>query len=124
MAKILLVYDDPDLRKMFQIILERIGYECIFVATLPEADQALQTSAIDLLCLAELHRFGFDGLNFYKQLKSSPNFQHLPVIIYLVRNLPDWTPHPADYGDTVFVMPLDIDKFLKRVQELLPLDQA
>lgn len=123
MARILILSEDRDDLAIYKLILEQEGYECITVSTLQDTLSRLQTSKIDVLFIVGLHNFSFDGLEFYEQLKSDPKLGNIPVIIYTPWFPSDLKPNPTDYGDTLFVMPMDIRAFRKKVKELVGLEQ-
>ena len=105
MARILILSENSDDLAMYNLILERQGYDCITCTTLENARSYLQNSDIDVLYIVGFHYFGRDGLEFYERLKSDTELCKIPVIIYT-----PWWPstlklNPSDFGDTLFVMP-------------------
>jgi DNA-binding response OmpR family regulator len=122
-ARILILSEDRDDLALYKLILEQEGYECITVSTLQDTQARLHTSEVDVLYIVGLHDFGFEGLEFYEHLKSDPKLGKIPVIIYTPRVPSDLKLNPADYGDTLFVMPMDIRAFREKVKELVSLEK-
>ena len=118
MAKVLLLAEDSENLILNKLILERHGYEHLTASTPEDALFHLQNSDVDVLYIVELYWSQFDGVEFYRQLKTDPELCGIPVIIYTPRVLSDISPNPTDYGDTVFVMPLEIGKLVAKVKEL------
>ncbi|MBE7551154.1 MAG: response regulator [Anaerolineales bacterium] len=119
MPKILILSDDPDNLKLYKLIIEQEGYDCVTATTPQDTLFYLRTSEINVLYMVGLYSFSnFDGLEFYQQLKSDPQLCKIPVIIYTSRIFSDLKPNPADYGDTLFVMPLVIRNLREKLKEL------
>jgi two-component system response regulator PilR (NtrC family) len=65
----LVVDDEPDLRELVAITLERMGVEPVLAANLAEARGALQRRAIDL-CLTDMRLPDGDGLDLVSWMQS------------------------------------------------------
>lgn len=78
---ILLVDDDPDIRDSIKLILEANDYK---VRTAPNAKVALEElkkKVPDLMILGIMMNTDTEGFDLAYALKSSPQFQNLPIII-------------------------------------------
>jgi response regulator RpfG family c-di-GMP phosphodiesterase len=117
-SKILILSEDIDDLTLYNHVLEREGYECITITKLQDTLHHLQTPDVDVLFIVGFHNFGSEGLEFYEYLKTDSKLGKIPVIIYT----PWWPsklkPNPTDYGDTLFMMPMDIGAFREKVKEL------
>ena len=122
MATVLILSEDLEDRLLYEHVLKRLGYNYVSVSSRQDTLSHLQSSGIDVLFIVEPHRLSFDGWEFYEQLKSDSELCNIPVIVYAVWVSSNITPNPSDYGDTLFTMPMDINKFIKKVQELTSIE--
>ena len=76
-ARLLVVDDDPELRELITVYLEKQGYDIVAVADGVEMDQAFVADQIDLVIL-DLMLPGEDGLSIAKRLKQDTD---TPIII-------------------------------------------
>ncbi|UCD17619.1 MAG: response regulator [Candidatus Zixiibacteriota bacterium] len=78
MIKVLIIDDEVHVRKLYQEVLSREGYQVTAVGTGGEAFAALNESGYDLVIL-DIELENDSGLNILKQLKSS--YPGLPIIL-------------------------------------------
>jgi DNA-binding response OmpR family regulator len=113
--KILLVDDDPGVRRMLQRVLEEEGF---FVVPAPNGVEALaraRDTALDLMLL-DLNLPVQNGWDTPKQLAAEDLL--LPVIIITAR--PNQLfPALASGADALMEKPLDLPKLLRTIRELL-----
>lgn len=81
MAKILLIDDDPDVRKIMSIMLEKEGYQ---VDTASRREEALQKIAqqIPSLILLDVLLSGTDGRELCREIKADSHTKAVPVIMF------------------------------------------
>jgi CheY-like chemotaxis protein len=89
--RVLVVEDEPDFAALMDSMLRELGYD---VAVAGDADEALaQVEAVrpDVITL-DIQMPGKSGAHFYRQLKSGPAWQDIPVIVVtgLRRADPEW----------------------------------
>jgi two-component system OmpR family response regulator len=79
--RVLLVDDDPNIRKLAKMSLERVGHWQVAVASSgAEALQILSVEQPDLVIL-DVMMPGLDGRTTLAQIKSGPATAHVPVIL-------------------------------------------
>jgi len=81
MAKILLIDDDPDVRTVMSVMLQKQGYE---VDTASRREEALEKLAqqIPSLILLDVLLSGADGRELCREIKTSPQTKDVPVIMF------------------------------------------
>ena len=81
MARILIADDDSAIASLASDVLMDAGYACGWVNTAEECQQVLRRKRPDLLLLD--HSFpGMSGMTLLRQLRRSPRFYDLPVIMF------------------------------------------
>jgi DNA-binding NtrC family response regulator len=118
-ATVLILSEIPEDRRVYEHVLERLGYNYVSVSSHQDTLSHLQSSSIDVLFMIGLH----GDWDFYEQLKSDPKLCGIPVIIYSGWGPSNVSPNPSDYGDTLFTRPMPIGEFVKKVQELTGIEQ-
>ena len=116
--KILVIDDDPTSNSLVSFLLKANGYSVFVAADGQEGLSRLEAEKPHLIVL-DIMMPKLDGYSFLKELKKI-SWQQMPFVIMLTSKdaMEDLfkLEGVADY----FVKPLDTDKFLKRVQQLLP----
>ncbi len=79
--KILLVDDDEDLLRSFQVMLESKGYDVITVSNGKEGFVKLKEEKPDLLVLDVMMDSNLEGYNLLHNIKKEPEYKKLPIII-------------------------------------------
>lgn len=108
---ILLVEDDPDLREVLALALERLGYYVRTASNGWEALKFLYSGNTPALIVCDLHMPVMTGWEFIERLSADPEIAHIPVIVlsgsankparmrhHGVENL-EILPKPFDFGD-------------------------
>ena len=85
-ARILIVDDEPDIRKLLKIRLELAGFKCLAASNGDEALRAVREFNPSLVIL-DLVMPGKDGLQTYKEFKSRPDLKEIPIIVYTAQNV-------------------------------------
>ncbi|MBZ0113484.1 MAG: response regulator [Thermoanaerobaculia bacterium] len=83
-ASILVVDDEPDVRRMLQVILDRNGYEVQVVSSGLAALMAVNDETPDLILL-DIMMEGMDGWEVLKLLKMEERTRGIPVVILSAR---------------------------------------
>ena len=79
--KILLVDDDQDLLRSFQVSLENVGYEVITASSGKEGFTKLKSEAPDLLVLDVMMDTNLEGYYLLHRIKQEPDHKKLPIIV-------------------------------------------
>jgi len=77
---VLLVEDDPALRRYLEVVLERNGYAVLSAGDGLEAMKFLLTARVDMVVTDALMP-NLDGYELCRFVRNSPHLAHLPVIL-------------------------------------------
>ena len=83
--KILIIEDEPDIRKTLEYNITREGYEVISASSLSEGRQKLETDSFTLLLLDLMLPDG-SGLDLFRELKQDKSLSTMPVIILTAKD--------------------------------------
>ncbi len=80
MYRILIVEDDPIMRKLLHKTLTPEGYECIMAANASAGMEACVRDRPDLLML-DVCLPDYNGIDLCRKIKADPSIRHIPVIL-------------------------------------------
>jgi len=80
MGTILVIDDQPELRQLFQRVLEHQGHRVVCAGNGQEGLRALESWPAELVLL-DMAMPEMDGLSFLRVLRQQPRWKDLPVII-------------------------------------------
>ena len=83
--KILIIEDEPDIRKTLEYNITREGYEAISASSLSEGRQKLESDSFTLLLLDLMLPDG-SGLDLFRELKQDKSLSTMPVIILTAKD--------------------------------------
>jgi two-component system phosphate regulon response regulator PhoB len=83
--KILIIEDEPDIRKTLEYNISREGYEVISASSLSEGREKLESASFSLLLLDLMLPDG-SGLDLCRDLKQDKSLSSLPVIILTAKD--------------------------------------
>ena len=83
--KILIIEDEPDIRKTLEYNISREGYEVICASSLSEGRQKLESASFTLLLLDLMLPDG-SGLDLCRELKQDKSSSSMPVIILTAKD--------------------------------------
>ena len=83
--KILIIEDEPDIRKTLEYNITREGYEVISASSLSEGRQKLESYSFTLLLLDLMLPDG-SGLDLFRELKQDKSLSTMPVIILTAKD--------------------------------------
>jgi CheY-like chemotaxis protein len=126
--EILVVDDDTDIRDSLRTVLEMNGYSVRTARNAQEALAALKIKKPEVMTLDIMMSTDTEGFDLAYELKKTPEFENLPIIIltsflHKVRDEgPDQFQHilgeawPAKW---MFEKPVDTKKLLQKIQGIL-----
>ncbi len=118
---ILIVDDEPILHEILQGLLSLEGYAFAFAHNGREAIDCLDEVKPDLI-LSDIMMPVMTGLEFCRQLRAQPEWQHLPVILITALNSKEDVARGLDAGANDFIhKPFDRVELLARVRSMLRL---
>jgi two-component system phosphate regulon response regulator PhoB len=79
-SRVLVIEDEPDIRKTIDYNLTKESFEVIQAASIEEGEKALASNKIDVIILDLMLPDG-SGLTLCRDIKSEPNTKNIPVII-------------------------------------------
>lgn len=83
---ILVIEDEPDIRKNLEYNLGREGFKVFSVASLNDAEQKLQNNNDFSLLILDLMLPDGSGLDLCKKIKSEPKTENIPIIILTAKD--------------------------------------
>ena len=83
---ILVIEDEPDIRKNLEYNLGREGFKVFSVASLNDAEEKLQNNNDFSLLILDLMLPDGSGLDLYKKIKSEPKTENIPIIILTAKD--------------------------------------
>ena len=79
-SRVLIIEDEPDIRKTIDYNLSKESYEVIQAASIKEGEKAIASNKIDVIILDLMLPDG-SGLTLCRDIKSEPSTKNIPVII-------------------------------------------
>jgi CheY-like chemotaxis protein len=118
-AKILIVDDDQDIRRLLGIRLKSAGYEAIFAGDAISAVNQARLERPDLILL-DLSMPAGDGYLVMERLQAMPALEGIPVIVVSARDPQTEEERLAESGaEAFFRKPFDHDELLAAIERAL-----
>lgn len=118
-AKILIVDDDHDIRRLLGHRLKADGYEAVFAGDAIAAVNVARKESPDLILL-DLGLPAGDGRLVMERLRAMPALEGIPVLIITARDVAAEQGELASAGATaVFQKPFDHDELLAAIDRAL-----
>jgi len=118
--RIIIVDDDRDTRELLAMALESEGFEVSSAANGLRLISSLQLRRPHLILL-DVNMSWIDGFELCKAVKKNENFRDIPVIFVSGRGEPEDRRKGIEAGAAdYFVKPLDLERLLARIRELVP----
>jgi len=114
---VLLVEDDPALRRYLEIVLQRTGYEVVSAADGLEAIKFLLSDRVDVVVTDALMP-NLDGYELCRFVRSSEHLAHLPIILLSALD-PKNSTDEAEQVDAFLAKPVSPEDLLNRITEVL-----
>ena len=117
--KITIVDDDRDTRELLAAALEDEGFEVSMAANGLRLIASLQLHRPDAILL-DVNMSWIDGFELCRAVKKNESFRDIPVVFISGRGDPEDKRHGLAVGAAdYFVKPLDVDKLVRRIRELV-----
>jgi two-component system OmpR family response regulator len=117
MVNILVVEDDPNVRRLTCLVLDQNGYSSIAAADGQAALDVLERTHVDL-AIVDIMMPGIDGLELTRRLRASGN--NLPILIVTAKGeMRDKRAGFSSGADDYLVKPIDEEELIMRVGALL-----
>ncbi len=119
MARVLVIDDEPDVRWLIRMSLERAGHEVI------DAEDGLRGIALAMkqrpeIIVLDLMMPVMDGYGVLEELAKDPRTASVPVVVLLARAIPEEAERAAAAGARRFLeKPFDPDELAIELGELL-----
>ena len=117
-ARILVVDDEPRVRKLIEIHLGRRGYEVVGANDGNEALDALQRQPFALI-VTDLHMPNLDGLALAQRLRADPATARIPVVMLSATKRWEDGDAPTEGVDIFLAKPLEMQALTVAVEKLL-----
>ena len=117
--KVIIVDDDRDTREMLTLALELEGFEVGQAANGLRLISAMHVDRPDVILLDVMMSW-IDGFELCRAIKKNPTFADIPVIFVSARKGPeDERAGLAAGAHDYFTKPLDMDRLIGRIREIL-----
>jgi CheY-like chemotaxis protein len=113
---VLLVEDDPALRRYLEIVLQRAGYEVLSASDGLEAMKFLLSDRVDVVVTDALMP-NLDGYELCRFVRSSDHLSHLPIILLSALD-PKNSTDEAEQVDAFLAKPVSPDDLLNQIAEV------
>ena len=111
--RILIIDDEPDIRKLLSITVERMGYDALCVGAVGAAVDGLSAGAFDL-CLTDLKLPDGSGIDIVKIIRQ--HYPSIPVIVITAHGSMDVAIDAMKYGAFDFInKPVDLHHLRKLI---------
>jgi CheY-like chemotaxis protein len=117
--KILFVDDEPDVRKLTSLRLEKLGYEVLTAIDCREAFDVIQDKKPDLVLLDLILPIVF-GTELCKRVKNNGELKHIPIILFTAYDAIMTAEKAESMGaDGYIAKPLDLEEFVNKIEQIL-----
>lgn len=120
MAKILLVEDDLPLVRMYQIVLQKAGFEFESALDGEEGLKIAKDQKPDLILL-DLVMPKLDGFGVLKEIKAMPSLSKIPIICLSVLHQEEDIKKCKDLGASDYLVKTDVssDEIIDKIKSFL-----
>ena len=112
---VLLVEDDPSLRRLYRSVLKQAGYNVVDVEDGVAALRALETT-LPAAVVLDLGLPGLDGRDFHRELLAHEHTREIPVIVVSGGDTSDL--QESEFA-SIFKKPLNPDSLLGAIEDCL-----
>jgi two-component system, cell cycle response regulator DivK len=117
--KVLIVEDNPDSRNLLHFLLTSKGFT---VATAVDGAEGFYMAKVETpdLLITDLMMPNVDGTELIKQIRAEAEIAAMPILVYTAYSAEMLEIAIAAGANQTFYKPVDLDKMLEHIQELLP----
>lgn len=87
MRTVLIVEDDPDIRHLLQVGVERMGHLVVSTASAIQALEAIAEHGVPDVAIFDIVMREVDGLQLLRMMRAEPELAHVPAIFLTAREL-------------------------------------
>ncbi|MFN0116891.1 MAG: response regulator transcription factor [Elusimicrobiota bacterium] len=117
--KILIVDDDPDIRRLVETVLQREGFNVDSASTAEEFMKKVPNFKPNLVIL-DLQLPDDDGFGIIRKLKANPITSNFPIVMLTVQSVDSYKITGLEMGaDDYIVKPFNQGEFLARIKAVL-----
>ena len=113
---VLLVEDDPALRRYLEVVLERAGYKVVSAGDGLEAMKVLLSAGVDVIVTDALMP-NIDGYELCRFVRNSEHLSHLPIILLSALD-PKNSTDESEQVDAFLSKPVSPEDLLNRIEEV------
>ena len=113
---VLLVEDDPALRRYLEVVLQRAGYAVVSAGDGLEAMKFLLSARVDVIVTDALMP-NLDGYELCRFVRNSRHLEHLPIILLSALD-PKISTDEAEQVDAFLAKPVSPEDLLNRITEV------
>jgi chemotaxis protein histidine kinase CheA len=119
-ARVLVVEDSVGVRELERVILEGAGYRVVTAVDGSEGAAQLAGDPVDLV-LSDVEMPGMDGYALTRQIRRTPGWEHVPVVIMTSRGSEDDQRAGLDAGASAYLLKseFDQDQLVETVRRLV-----
>jgi DNA-binding response OmpR family regulator len=100
--KVLLVENEPDIRRLVSYVLVAEGFEVTEAYDAPQADARLEEGRFDIILL-DLMLPGEDGYSFCRRIKARGDCRDVPVVMISARVMPEEIRRGLECGAAAYI---------------------
>ncbi len=119
MKTVLVVDDEPTIVTIIEDLLRSNGLDTLPAGSAAEAEEAMKRKRPDLILL-DVMMPEVNGFEFCKQLKSSPDYQAIPVVFLTVMNKKEDVEKGKSLGAADYIIkPFDPNNLVARIKKIV-----
>jgi CheY-like chemotaxis protein len=121
MRRVLIVDDEPYIRRILAFKLRRAGYAAVEAMTGEEAFEVLAAGRIHCVILDVTLASPTSGFAVAERLRDDPKLCRIPVVFLTARSLPSDRRRGAELGAAAYITkPFPIEEVMEAVARLVP----
>ena len=121
MQRVLIVEDQPDIRKLIRMTLEFEAYEIAEAADGTQGLRMVEEFKPDLMLLDVMMPGEFDGLQVCQRIKANPSLAHIKVVLLTARGQARDLDDGQNVGaDEYLVKPFSPLQLIDTIERLMP----